>query len=1429
MGFDLNSAQPVLAPVDPLAQQPPAPQPPAFDLNSAQSLGMPNETIYSENTNEVIEAPHGTLERLKSIAGRSLDKGDAETDIGKMGYELFMGNDTPTIRAELDRLRKEAGGEIKTEGWIEEGTRASLQQIPMLKEVLTNSAKRGIQAAPYGGAAGLAIAGIGAVPGFFGGLGAGALSGAAEQTFVLETGHLYLEISEFKDAKGNLISPEIARLTAALGGAASAGLEMIPMVLLAKLVPGSKKLIGKIGEKAFKALKVPSGKTALLKFARNLTTIMAAETVTEGAQEATQIAAGELAKLASDLDIPATTSQKALERVGNSMVEALKATPLLAVGFSSPRLVADVVEGRAEKKKRPDTKVERVKDIPGELVDSITEKLRTAEIAPDLKSYTVPNLTETEVTVMADAGIVVKEDGSFIAEDAELVAAESMRRTDFYQKQLASQSKAADTAETKALRKVARGRIRKIDEVVSNLDQRIDDTLEAVSEREAQGKSVKRLNSRINSMLKKREILDEERANLLTAHTPLATTRAALKATDEIVELKGAELLKAERRVVAAEARATQKAFRAALVVGRKDVKAAQSAVIDVINKSNLPPELKGKFLAALKNVQTLAQLERAVPRIQARIDEMVSNVRRKKVIRKLIKTLAQTKVKGHKGKYGPDVQAVLDTAREALALPKDAAEIALAVRAGNGTTDIPTPIQSLENKLWALNVDPKSVDLNSLEDILQTVTQLIELGKTIRGNSILAKQQRSEALRTELLDLIGPERIETDKQRQRRETLTRVEVNTFLGMSGAWWNKIRRVMRSSDKTRVDEMMNTLSLYEESRAFDRGKESAVKRFTDLMLNAMNTTSERTLMKQLNSDETTLIGLGSFTHSDGVYRNLDIKTRAELRKRFMELKDPQLRESMLAKEGNAYTEDIIAAIENEMTEIDHRLVDAQLEFYAEYYDRINEVYERVYGYTLPKIEFYSPIKRDLEDNQVDEFMKGVLYRGGVAPGSLKSRKPNVRPIRPIGDLTVMQSHISEMEYFIAYGEKIQELNHVVGHRDVQTRINRVFGPDMLKTIKADLDFFSKRGVENSIAGEQFLQTMMRNFSFSQLGAKPQIGLKQLASFAAYAQDVKTTDFMAGIAAFAANPRKAMRELSQSELFANRGINIDQDYQAMLSDKSIFNFIGKNPTLAQVLMIPIRLGDKAAIAIGGYGHYHAMLKKNGGDKAAALRSFELMTARTQQSTDIDQLSQLQRTSSLIRVMTQFMSSANALTRAEYNAIVDKAAGRISNKEFAKRLIILHMVIPTTIQFIANGFTWDNDDQLRASIIGSFNGIFIFKDVIDGAVRMFSEDGKLYEMAGRHPMGFMTDVFRGLQDIAEDGISFEDFIEGTRAIDGMLDGVGGFFGVPAKTIYNELRGTAQLIDGLFRGRDDDVKSGAALMLGFSPFIVDEKILAP
>jgi len=1104
---------------------------------------------------------------------------------------------------------------------------------------------------------------------------------------------------------------------------------------------------------------------------------------------------------------------------------------------------------------------ERVKDISTVTVDSVTNKIASGTISKDLRTYNVDTLTAKEREELEAVGVEVSETGQIAVDVGELIAAESVRRSDVFQNFQAANDTASTREEKATLRRTARARIRKLDVTVKALDERIDAILETIEARKKNDQPVKRLNNLVDKLLIAREKLDQERANLLTAETPIAQRREGLNATDKTVELKGIELLRAQRRVEKARERGINKGFREGMRLAKKDVKAAQKAVIDLLNSRvfdsgeqaldardeieetdkdkkkktpkppaagfKLSPADRAKFINTLKNIQNAEQFAKAVIKIQNRITKLIAKDRARKAKKRLGKLLRSTRVKGNRGRFGPEVQELLDVARKAFALKPEEALERLQQRADAGTQDIPSPLEALENQILVLIAAPENLNVDQLEHLVESVAGAMELGRAIRKGDILGRVEESKALREELVDLMGPERDETDRQRRNREWWTAVEVKGLMGMSMAWWNKIKRIMPSPDAARVDALVDKLTLFDESRAFDRGKAGSVKRFTELILAALNTTSERAAWKRLARDEIDNLNMGSFRHSDGVVRNLDIQTRAQLRKRIMELKDDALRESMMSPKGNAYTDEIIQALEDQMTEEDYRLVDAQLQFYEEYYVRINEVYERVHGFSLPKLTFYSPIKRMMQEETQDEFMKGILYRGGVAPGSLKSRKPSIRPLHAIGDLTALHSHVMEMEYFIAYAEKVQQLNHVFGNPEIQTRILRKFGKNILKTINNDLDYFSKRGVRNSIIGEQIFQTLMRNFSFAQLGAKPQIGLKQLASFAAYSENVKTRDFIEGLVVFFGNPRRALRILRDSELFRERGINIDQDYQALLADKSWFNVVGRRPTLARILMIPIRFGDKGAIAIGGYAHYHAKLKQAGVTKQQALDSFQRLTVRTQQSTDIDQLSELQRTSAFIRVMTQFMSSANALTRAEYNAVLDRRAGRISRKEFAKRILVLHVLIPGTIQFITNGFTWDDEDQLRASLLGTLNGIFIIGDALEALFRLFIQgEEEVFDLESRHPLSFFSDITSALADLKENGFEFEDLIEGSKLVDHSLKAGGALTGVPIQTLVNELRGLHQL--GTSR-QDDEAIAGFLRMLGYSSYTIDEKVLAP
>src|SRR5690606_21436379 len=113
--------------------------------------------------------------------------------------------------------------------------------------------------------------------------------------------------------------------------------------------------------------------------------------------------------------------------------------------------------------------------------------------------------------------------------------------------------------------------------------------------------------------------------------------------------------------------------------------------------------------------------------------------------------------------------------------------------------------------------------------------------------------------------------------------------------------------------------------------------------------------------------------------------------------------------------------------------------------------------------------------------------------------------------------------------------------------------------------------------------------------------------------------------------------------------------------------------------------------------------------------AMDAFESWVSKTQQSADIDQLSLVQSSSPFVRAFTMFLSAPMAYLRAEMRAIRHYARGEITKAELTKKIFVYHFVIPSLFQFVANGFDWDEEDQIIAMTTGPLNGFVIFGDAV------------------------------------------------------------------------------------------------------------------
>jgi len=181
---------------------------------------------------------------------------------------------------------------------------------------------------------------------------------------------------------------------------------------------------------------------------------------------------------------------------------------------------------------------------------------------------------------------------------------------------------------------------------------------------------------------------------------------------------------------------------------------------------------------------------------------------------------------------------------------------------------------------------------------------------------------------------------------------------------------------------------------------------------------------------------------------------------------------------------------------------------------------------------------------------------------------------------------------------------------------------------------------------------------------------------------------------------------------------------------------------------------------------------------------------------------QLSRMQASKNpFMRTLGMFMSGPNAYYRAEKRAIRQYFRGETDFKTAAKKVVILHVVLPSLFQYIANGFYWDDEDQERAALLGSLNGFLLLGDILETALANLT--------GARYSPEKEVNFAAGITDLFTAGV--ESFQRGEFAWADILDAMGMITGVPVETARNIAGGVEDIAEG-------DVTEGVKRVAGYT-----------
>lgn len=1421
-----------LVDVNPASLQPTRPQarqiPDDFDLVDAD----PKVTTYLKGTGNIVEMPQSMLERIGKIASGAYDKGNAATEINSIYFKKWMGDNQPFFDKRIEELQQRTGSKIMTQGLIEEAVRATAEQTPQLIEMAKKALVRGTQAGVVGAAGGAAVGSIvpgvgtaaGATTGGVRGFQIGAQIGIIENSFIQNTGSSYEEYSNYKGKDGKPIGDtDAVRLAALVSGASQAGLDVLPMKAFSKIIPFRSELMQKLEKTGAKSLVLPKGKDNIAGFIRDLVAAQAIEVGTEGAQEGIQAWVGEgLKKYLSDKDIAPAASGEILKRVGDVMKEsALSIVPIATTGAVVGKGVETGVNLAREKKSQ----------AAKPLDEKISDIAKQADPTQEFASAPVSSFSKEEQAVLKDAGVIDENNNVNVPTGEQNLAGvlskiqESRRDSTLTETTQATQNSLDNT--------VLEGRLKKLDDNISTIDKQIDAVTQLIENKQKNNQATARDEQKLNTLVSRRDLFDEERANILTTQSPRSTETLTLGDKTANIEVKSGALSLAEdsnvtlkgsklQNIGQAAIRDINKSFREGRSLAKKDVTEAQNFITTVIDQSALAPTDKAKFIRTIKNIQDAEGLTKKLPEIQSRISNLVEAASRRQLKADIKSALSKTKTKKQSGKpvgkFDAQSQKTLDRLRNASKLSVDDAKDILKTRNEISSElakagQLPSYEDALETAVLSSVADSQNTKVSDLQNLKNDIEQLIAEGKTSRQNALIAKKAKVEKIQTGINDLISQGENLDLKKDATFKNFFKESKGAQAWLNYAWGDIIDAILPPSKtdanlKTSIVEDLNIAKEVQKEKGIQRKRRDA---FIDAAKESFGFAKEGDLHDQFLKDSKEKF-LGVFTNAAGKQVRLDY-SKAQARKFWMELQDPSLKNTIESAEGMAYTPEMISAITAQLDHKDIAFAKAQLKLYEDFYPEINKVYSRVYGVDLPAIENYSPISRIVDkdlDSNVGEFMQETFVRLSIAPGSLKSRVNNLGELRKNSDVEVYQRHIVEMAHFIAMQEKVQQIQQVFGDKDVRKNIEKVAGKLYLKLIDENVESFAKNGAVKSNWLGDMINYLNRGFALSVLGGKVALTAKQTTSTFAYWEGMSAKDFASGVLDFAKNPKKAIDTLNESELVKARGV---PEYDlAKIGKTNQFKTVATKNKFINAMLLPVKFGDKGAILIGGWAYYKNQLKQ-GKTHEQALQAFEEFTAKTQQSTDLDQITSLQRSGAFGRTMSMFLTAPNAYYRAEVKAIRQFKRGEISGKDFGKKLFIYHILLPATFQFVANGFTFDEEDQLVAVATGPLNGFFILGDVINNLVRE-AFGGDSFQESGFKFLKFAQEIKDGMIEIAQSGGDTEDVLEGIQDIS---KGVGRVAGLPVDQAKNMAEG----VDDFDSGRP---VRGTLRFLGYPKKSVEE-----
>lgn len=543
----------------------------------------------------------------------------------------------------------------------------------------------------------------------------------------------------------------------------------------------------------------------------------------------------------------------------------------------------------------------------------------------------------------------------------------------------------------------------------------------------------------------------------------------------------------------------------------------SQAEVVRFARTNGVPFEVRGKMLAKLKNVKTVEGAQKVI----AQMRELWTEVERVNVQKKIMKLKKQalTKVKNgvRAGKVDADTQKVLNLLYGDKKNPGilkmsrvDAIETQLRLIAEN------TPESLGMAELYELG-GLKEQSLTKLRDTQAAIEEFLKTGKTKRQQFFdERKAEVQTTIDSAVKELTGKEGgiNETQAKAERVGALKQFsrgvmdETAVFADMGREIGGKFEQFTRDV-QTRV---------HESGIAAGKHAQKVETKLSEVYGKDYLTELSKFVSEQKD--------LGVMTDAAGNRKNVRMNRGAAL-DLYMKMKDPAAKELLMDPRRQAYTEEMMNRIVDEVLTVKDKQMGDWLmkDTYSDVFKNIlAPAHERFTGVPLGYKDNYSgqwkfkhESWRENEDSFAANLMRdGALHQMSNKPGFVKERTANAGSLElsqnPILDFIM---YAKKSEQYARLGEDVVRLNQIITDGSFKEALTNRYGKGAMASLKSKADQVMKGGT-SSQDGElvNIADKLHANIS-SALLASPTVATGQMAAIVQFRAEAKGKGFWKGV--------------------------------------------------------------------------------------------------------------------------------------------------------------------------------------------------------------------------------------------------------------------------------------------------------------------------